>query len=90
MGSISAANAEFSFDVFKELKVHHPNENILCSPLSIIAALAMVYLGARGNTEYQMEKVSYINEYKFMHGWDFLKLRGDSRTVTFATGFKLA
>ncbi|NXW44344.1 OVAL protein, partial [Nyctiprogne leucopyga] len=56
MGSISAANAEFSFDVFKELKVHHANDNILYSPLNIIAALAMVYLGARGNTEYQMEK----------------------------------
>ncbi|NXO58967.1 OVALY protein, partial [Aramus guarauna] len=56
MGSISAANAEFCFDVFKELKVHHANENIFYSPLSIIAALAMVYLGARGNTEYQMEK----------------------------------
>ncbi|KFQ74538.1 Ovalbumin, partial [Phoenicopterus ruber ruber] len=56
MGSISAANAEFSFDVFKELKVHHASDNIFYSPLSIIAALAMVYLGARGNTEYQMEK----------------------------------
>ncbi|NXI67300.1 OVALY protein, partial [Anseranas semipalmata] len=56
MGSISAANAEFCFDVFNELKLHHANENILYSPLSIIAALAMVYLGARGNTEYQMEK----------------------------------
>ncbi|NXU23037.1 OVAL protein, partial [Thalassarche chlororhynchos] len=56
MGSISAANAEFSFDVFKELKVYHANDNIFYSPLSIIAALAMVYLGARGNTEYQMEK----------------------------------
>uniref|UniRef100_A0A8B9QS57 Serpin domain-containing protein n=1 Tax=Anas platyrhynchos TaxID=8839 RepID=A0A8B9QS57_ANAPL len=62
MGSISAANAEFCFDVFNELKVHHANENILYSPLSIIAALAMVYLGARGNTEYQMEKVSYIKQ----------------------------
>ncbi|NXJ38011.1 OVALY protein, partial [Ciconia maguari] len=57
MGSISAANAEFCFDVFKELKVHHANDNIFYSPLSIIAALAMVYLGARGNTEYQMEKL---------------------------------
>ncbi|NXF95863.1 OVALY protein, partial [Eubucco bourcierii] len=56
MGSISAANAEFSFDVFKELKVHHANDNIFYSPLSIIAALAIVYLGARGNTEHQMEK----------------------------------
>nr|XP_010301136.1 PREDICTED: ovalbumin-related protein X-like [Balearica regulorum gibbericeps] len=62
MGSISAANAEFSFDVFKELKVHHANENIFYSPLSIIAALAMVYLGARGNTEYQMEKVLHFDK----------------------------
>nr|XP_047932086.1 ovalbumin-related protein X-like [Anser cygnoides] len=61
MGSISAANAEFCFDVFNELKVHHVNENILYSPLSIIAALAMVYLGARGNTEYQMEKVLHFD-----------------------------
>ncbi|XP_056188191.1 ovalbumin-related protein X-like [Falco biarmicus] len=62
MGSISAANAEFCFDVFKELKVHHANDNILYSPLSIIAALAMVYLGARGNTEYQMEKVLHFDK----------------------------
>ncbi|NXF43620.1 OVALY protein, partial [Oceanites oceanicus] len=61
MGSISAANAEFCFDVFKELKVHHANDNIFYSPLSIISALAMVYLGARGNTQSQMEKVSYLH-----------------------------
>lgn len=64
MGSISAANAEFCFDVFKEVKFHRPNDNIFYCPLSMIAALAMVYLGARNNTEYQMEKVSYINGYK--------------------------
>ncbi|NXW44341.1 OVALY protein, partial [Nyctiprogne leucopyga] len=56
MGSISAANAEFCFDVYKELKVHHANDNIFYSPLSIISALAMVYLGARGNTQSQMQK----------------------------------
>ncbi|KAF1598256.1 UNVERIFIED_CONTAM: Ovalbumin-related protein Y, partial [Eudyptes pachyrhynchus] len=60
MGSITAANAEFCFDVFKELKVHHANDNIFYSPLSIISALAMVYLGARGHTQSQMEKVSYL------------------------------
>lgn len=64
MGSISAANAEFCFDVFKEVKFHHPNDNIFYCPLSMIAALAMVYLGARNNTEYQMKKVSDINGYK--------------------------
>ncbi|KAF1603350.1 Ovalbumin-related protein Y, partial [Eudyptes chrysolophus] len=61
MGSITAANAEFCFDVFKELKVHHANDNIFYSPLSIISALAMVYLGARGNTQSQMEKVKECN-----------------------------
>ncbi|XP_010160355.1 ovalbumin-related protein Y-like, partial [Antrostomus carolinensis] len=61
MGSISAANAEFCFDVYKELKVHHANDNIFYSPLSIISALAMVYLGARGNTQFQMQKVLHFD-----------------------------
>uniref|UniRef100_A0A7M4E5L9 Ovalbumin-like n=1 Tax=Crocodylus porosus TaxID=8502 RepID=A0A7M4E5L9_CROPO len=56
MGSISAANAEFCFDLFRELKPQHINENIFYSPLSIISALAMVYLGTRGNTALQVEK----------------------------------
>ncbi|NXJ86502.1 OVALY protein, partial [Trogon melanurus] len=58
MGSISAANGEFCFDVFKELKAHHANDNIFYSPMTIISALAMVYLGARGDTQSQMEKVT--------------------------------
>ncbi|KAL2307911.1 hypothetical protein Nmel_000902 [Mimus melanotis] len=62
MGSISAANAEFCFDVFKEVKIHHPNDNIFYCPLSMIAALAMVYLGARNNTEYQIEKVLHFDK----------------------------
>ncbi|XP_010293973.1 PREDICTED: ovalbumin-like, partial [Phaethon lepturus] len=57
MGSIGAASTEFSFDVFKELKVQHVNENIFFSPLSIISALSMVYLGARENTRAQIDKV---------------------------------
>ncbi|NWR11453.1 OVALY protein, partial [Paradoxornis webbianus] len=60
MGSISAANAKFCFDVFKEVKFHHPNDNIFYCPLSMIAALAMVYLGARNNTENQIEKVYFF------------------------------
>ncbi|XP_032038407.1 ovalbumin-related protein Y-like [Aythya fuligula] len=68
MGSISAASAEFCFDVFRELKVHHANENICYSPLSIISALAMVYLGARGNTESQMEKALHFDNITGMGG----------------------
>ncbi|XP_069709668.1 ovalbumin-related protein X-like [Phaenicophaeus curvirostris] len=57
MESIAAANAEFCFDVFREMKVHHPNDNMFYSPLSIFTALALVCMGARDNTQSQMEKV---------------------------------
>ncbi|NXJ86265.1 OVAL protein, partial [Trogon melanurus] len=57
MSSISAASTEFCFDMFKELKVQHANENIFYSPLVIVSALSMVYLGARENTRAQINKV---------------------------------
>ncbi|KAM9286097.1 ovalbumin-like [Cariama cristata] len=62
MGSIGAANTDFCFDVFKELKVHHANENIFYSPLSIVSALAMVYLGARENTRAQIDKALHFDK----------------------------
>ncbi|XP_071409495.1 ovalbumin-related protein Y-like [Pithys albifrons albifrons] len=61
MASISAANAEFCLDVFRELTVHHANENIIFSSLSLISTLSMVYLGARGRTQTQMEKVLHFD-----------------------------
>ncbi|NXU80427.1 OVAL protein, partial [Oreotrochilus melanogaster] len=62
MGSIGAASTEFCFDVFKELKVQHVNENIIISPLSIISALSMVYLGAREDTRAQIDKVVHFDK----------------------------
>ncbi|KAF1598252.1 UNVERIFIED_CONTAM: Ovalbumin, partial [Eudyptes pachyrhynchus] len=62
MGSISAASTEFCFDIFNELKVQHVNENIFYSPLSIISALSMVYLGARENTKAQIDKVFHFDK----------------------------
>ncbi|XP_025970699.1 ovalbumin-like [Dromaius novaehollandiae] len=73
MGSISAANAEFCFDMFKELKVHHVKENIFYSPLGIISTLSMIYLGARGNTEFQMEKVLHFDEIAGLGGAIYTK-----------------
>ncbi|XP_010196849.2 ovalbumin-related protein Y [Colius striatus] len=61
MGTIAAANAEFCFGVFKELKAHHANDNIFYSPLNILATLAMVYLGARGSTHSQMQKALHFD-----------------------------
>ncbi|XP_051467309.1 ovalbumin-like [Apus apus] len=57
MGSIGAASAEFCLDIFKELKVQHVNENIIFSPMTIISALSMVYLGAKEDTRAQIDKV---------------------------------
>lgn len=60
MGSIGEASTEFGVDVFKELKVQHVNENILVSPLTIISALSMVYIGSRENTRAQIDKVRLL------------------------------
>ncbi|KFZ53607.1 Leukocyte elastase inhibitor, partial [Antrostomus carolinensis] len=56
MGSLSAANAKFCLDFFKELSKSKRNDNIFFSPLSISAALSMVQLGAGGSTAKEMEK----------------------------------
>ncbi|CAB1443052.1 unnamed protein product, partial [Pleuronectes platessa] len=60
MGINSSINA-FSLDLFRTLSRANPSGNMLVSPLSIRSALAMVYLGARGETAAQMEKaLSYF------------------------------
>uniref|UniRef100_A0A8C0U8C6 Ovalbumin-related protein Y-like n=1 Tax=Cyanistes caeruleus TaxID=156563 RepID=A0A8C0U8C6_CYACU len=68
MGSISAANAEFCLDVFKEVKLHRSNDNVLFSSLSMLSTLALVYMGARGKTQSQMEKdpISLCNLSSFL------------------------
>ncbi|XP_065688243.1 leukocyte elastase inhibitor-like [Patagioenas fasciata] len=62
MCSLSAANASFCLDFFKELSKVKRSENIVFSPLSISVSLSMVQLGARGNTAEEMEKVLHIHE----------------------------
>lgn len=57
MDSINTANIEFCLDVFKELNSNNTGENIFFSPLSLLYALSMILLGARGNSAQQMEKV---------------------------------
>ncbi|XP_036177421.1 serpin B11 isoform X2 [Myotis myotis] len=58
MDSLSTANIEFCLDVFKELNNNHVEDNIFFSPLSLLYALSMILLGARGNSAEQMEKCS--------------------------------
>ncbi|NXE15191.1 OVAL protein, partial [Lophotis ruficrista] len=62
MGSIGAASTELCFDIFKELRVQHVNENVCYSPLILISALSLVYLGARENTRAQIDKVVHFDK----------------------------
>ncbi|XP_053520273.1 serpin B11 isoform X1 [Artibeus jamaicensis] len=61
MDSLRAANVEFCLDMFKELNNNNVGDNIFFSPLSLLYALSMVLLGARGHSAEQMEKVLHFN-----------------------------
>ncbi|XP_041923154.1 leukocyte elastase inhibitor-like [Alosa sapidissima] len=56
MESLASANVHFSLELFKKISEINKTGNVFYSPLSISSALAMVCLGARGNTEAQMHK----------------------------------
>ncbi|XP_048008532.1 leukocyte elastase inhibitor-like [Megalobrama amblycephala] len=57
MEVLSAANTQFSLNLFKKISGGNASGNVFYSPVSISSALAMVSLGARGNTAAQMFKV---------------------------------
>ncbi|XP_074135113.1 serpin B11 isoform X1 [Sminthopsis crassicaudata] len=61
MNSLSTANVEFCLDVFKELSNNHVSDNVFFSPLSLLYALSMLLLGARGNSAVQMGKVLHFS-----------------------------
>ncbi|TKC33402.1 hypothetical protein EI555_011314, partial [Monodon monoceros] len=56
MEQLSTANTRFALDLFCALNKSDPAGNIFISPFSISSALAMVFLGTRGNTAAQMSK----------------------------------
>ncbi|MEM7130894.1 MAG: serpin family protein [Chloroflexota bacterium] len=54
-----AGNSEFAFDLYHTIR--ESDENLFYSPYSISTALAMTYVGARGNTEQQMANILHYN-----------------------------
>lgn len=69
MAAISSSNTAFALELFRTLSKEKPDGNIFVSPLSISSALAMVYLGAKGDTAAQMAQVSTLSVYymRFLH-----------------------
>ncbi|XP_052473835.1 leukocyte elastase inhibitor [Carassius gibelio] len=57
MECLSEANTQFSLNLFKNISEGNPSKNVFYSPISISFALAMLSLGAKGNTAAQIFKV---------------------------------
>ena len=59
--ALAAANSKFALDLYK---LHTPStdQNVFMSPVSISVALAMTYLGARGQTKSQMRSVLHFSD----------------------------
>ena len=56
---LSEANTKFAVDLYGQ-QASATDQNIFMSPLSISIALAMTYLGARGETKSQMKDVLHF------------------------------
>ncbi|KTG32134.1 hypothetical protein cypCar_00016345 [Cyprinus carpio] len=61
MEPLTAANTQFSLNLFKKISGGNASGNVFYSPISISSALAMVSLGAKGNTAAQMFQVLGFN-----------------------------
>ncbi|XP_014406868.2 leukocyte elastase inhibitor [Camelus ferus] len=67
MEQLSAANTRFALDLLRTVNESNPAGNIFFSPFSISSALAMIFLGTRGNTSEQMSKALYFKEVEEIH-----------------------
>ncbi|XP_037549993.1 leukocyte elastase inhibitor isoform X2 [Nematolebias whitei] len=70
---LTKANTTFSLALFANLGDNDKTENVFFSPFSISSALAMVMLGARGNTATQMSESLHTMSNQDVHA-DFAKL----------------
>ncbi|XP_059119199.1 serpin B9-like isoform X1 [Peromyscus eremicus] len=67
MNSLSEANGTFAIHLLKMLCESNPSKNVCYSPVSISSALAMVLLGAKGDTAVQMSQALGLNTEKDVH-----------------------
>ncbi|XP_052592385.1 plasminogen activator inhibitor 2 [Peromyscus californicus insignis] len=62
MEELSTANTMFALSTLQYIEKTNSAQNIFFSPWSISSTLAIVFLGARGDTEQQMANVLHFNE----------------------------
>ncbi|KAK6308801.1 hypothetical protein J4Q44_G00202640 [Coregonus suidteri] len=88
MASLSNSITAFALELYRTLGQTNTG-NVFVSPFSISSALAMVYLGAKGDTAAQMAKVLSFNLTKDVHT-DFQTLNGDINSPSASYTLKLA
>ncbi|TWW58299.1 leukocyte elastase inhibitor [Takifugu flavidus] len=89
MAAISGSNTAFALELLRTLSQGNPSGNIFVSPLSISSALAMVYLGAKGETAAQMAQALSFSSGKDVHA-DFQTLNGEINSPSASYTLKLA
>lgn len=89
MAAISSSNTAFALDLLRTLSKADPTGNIFVSPLSISSALAMVYLGAKGDTAAQMAQALSFRSGEGVHA-DFQALNADINSPSASFILKLA
>lgn len=67
MNTFSEANGTFAIRLLKILCQNNPSKNVCYSPVSISSALAMVLLGAKGDTAVQMSQALGLNTEEDIH-----------------------
>ncbi|XP_069601768.1 alpha-1-antitrypsin-like [Ranitomeya imitator] len=74
---IAQYNSKFSFDLYRQVALDHPSENIVFSPVSISTAFAFLSLGAKAQTHSQIIEgigfnTSEISEQEIHEGFHHL------------------
>ncbi|XP_067086421.1 leukocyte elastase inhibitor [Osmerus mordax] len=87
--ALSNSNTAFALELFRTLSATSPAGNVFMSPLSISSALAMVYLGAKGDTAAQMKKVLAFGSTKDVHT-EFQTLNAEINSPSASYVLKLA
>uniref|UniRef100_A0A3B4H725 Serpin family B member 1 n=1 Tax=Pundamilia nyererei TaxID=303518 RepID=A0A3B4H725_9CICH len=88
LGKLTTSNTAFALELFRTLSQANSAGNIFVSPLSISSALAMVYLGAKGDTAAQMLEKELTQER--LNEWtDRKNMDVDSEVVVHLPKFKL-